>query len=318
MSNILMEALKGVRTAAIGGHVRPDGDCVGSCMGLFNYLTANNDISVDVYLEPIPEAYRQVKGTEQIISESTADKTYDLFIALDCGDRERLGAFGKYFDTAKKTLCIDHHISNESFADTNEIRPKASSTAEVLFDLMDEEKIDLDTAKCLYMGIMCDTGCFKHSNTREHTMAAAGKLISKGVNSSKMMDEVFYQKTFMQNQLLGRCLLRSYLTLEGKCIVCVVPQALMDEYGAVSSDLEGVIDQMRVTKGVEVAVLITENKGGGCKISMRSCDYADVSSVAKCFGGGGHIRAAGASVENTADDILDDLLAKIKEQLTLK
>lgn len=316
MSELLVKALQGVTTVAISGHVRPDGDCVGSCMGLYHYISENfTDVSVDVYLEPVPESYTLVKGTDVVKNDLDGEKTYDLFIALDCGDQERLGVFAHYFDTALKTVCIDHHISNQSFADMNHICPQASSTAEVLYDLMDDDKISLDTAQCLYMGIMCDTGCFKHSNTQEHTMNVAGRLITKGVNSSKMMDEVFYQKTFMQNQLLGRCLLNSNLVLDNKCIVCVVPTALLDEYGAVSSDLEGVIDQLRITKGVEVAVLITENKEGGCKISMRSCEYANVSAVAQSFGGGGHIRAAGASVNKAAADILPELLAKIKEQL---
>ena len=317
MKNVLTDALSGVKSVAVGGHIRPDGDCVGSCMGLLNYLSDNyKNISVDLYLEPIPNAYKYVGHTEQIISDSSKDKVYDLFIALDCGDRERLGQFAKYFDMAVKTLCIDHHISNQAFADINEIRPAASSTAEILFDLMEPEKINIDTAKCLYMGIICDTGCFKHSNTSEHTMAAAGKLLSKGVNQAEMMDKVFYEKTFMQNQLLGRCLLNSYLTLDHKCIVCVASAQLLNEFGAVSSDLEGVIDQLRITKGVEVAVLITENNEGGCKISMRSCAYADVAAVAQHFGGGGHVRAAGASCSQCAADILDELLAKIKEQLT--
>lgn len=317
MANVLIDALRNVDTVAIGGHVRPDGDCVGSCMGLYNYIRDNYPcIKTDVYLEPVPEVYCCVHGTNQIITRFDGQgKAYDLFIALDCGDYGRLGKAAGYFETANRKLCIDHHVSNQAFADINEIRPWASSTSEVLFDLMDEEKISLEVANCLYMGIMCDTGCFKHSNTKEHTLNIAGKLITKGVNSSKMMDEVFYQKTFMQNRLLGQCLLNSFLTLDNQCIVSIVTQQLLDEYGAVSSDLEGVIDQLRVTKGVEVAVLLTEDKNGGCKISMRSCEYADVAAVASCFGGGGHVRAAGATVSVKPEAILDSLLVKIKGQL---
>jgi len=319
MSNLLLNALKDVKRVAVGGHVRPDGDCVGSCLGLYNYIRDNyKDIQVDVYLETIPEAYRRVRGTDAVLSEVRPEKeAYDLFITLDCGDRERLGRFAVYYDRAARTVCIDHHRSNQAFAGENLIRPEASSTAEVLFDLMEEEKISRETAECLYMGIMCDTGCFKHSNVLEHTMTVAGKLITKGVNQSKMMDEVFYEKTFVQNQLLGRCLISSYLALDGRCIISVVSQELLKAYGAVPSDLEGVIDQLRVTKGVEVAVLVTETEDGGSKISMRSCEYADVSSVAVYFGGGGHIRAAGVSVDKKPEDILPELTEKIKEQLTL-
>ncbi len=357
MSGVLSEALSGIRSAAIGGHVRPDGDCVGACLGLYNYILTNYpNIHVDVYLEPVPEVYRQVRGTDQVISDFSgnargqdsvghvrpnpdteeqgehpesgaaapkrgdpgcaAPERYDLFVALDCSDKERLGGAARWFDSADRTLCIDHHISNRAFAGTNVIRPDASSSCEVLFDLMDEDRIDLETARCLYMGIMCDTGCFKHSNTKEHTLNIVGRLITKGVDSSKMIDEIFYQKTFMQNQLLGRCLVNSYLALDGRCIVSVATQRLLSEYGAVSSDLEGVIDQLRVTKGVEVAVLLTEDEEGGCKISMRSKSCVDVAAVAVAFGGGGHVRAAGASVALAPEAVIGDLLDKIGEQLT--
>ena len=146
-------------------------------------------------------------------------------------------------------------------------------------------------------------------------MAAAGKLLSKGVNQAEMMDKVFYEKTFMQNQLLGRCLLNSYLTLDHKCIVCVASAQLLNEFGAVSSDLEGVIDQLRITKGVEVAVLITENNEGGCKISMRSCAYADVAAVAQHFGGGGHVRAAGCTMNGEVSEIIEQLSQQIRKQI---
>ena len=120
MSDILAEALNGVKTVAIGGHVRPDGDCVGACSGLYHYLTENYpELCVTVYSETIPECYRAVAGSVNYYFCADEDHVYDLFIALDCGDRERLGGFAKYFDSAKKTLCVDHHISNQAFAMLN-------------------------------------------------------------------------------------------------------------------------------------------------------------------------------------------------------
>src|SRR5699024_9273139 len=106
--------------------------------------------------------------------------------AVDCSDKERLGKFAAYFDHAAKTICIDHHISNPGYADENIIFPQASSTCEVLCDLFDDDKVGLDAANALYMGIICDTGCFKHTSTSEHTMLAAGRLISKGVHTENI------------------------------------------------------------------------------------------------------------------------------------
>ena len=313
MSNMLMDAIAKADTVAIGGHIRPDGDCVGSCLALYNYMLDNFGMAPDVYLEPIPESYQRVRGFDKVISDFSEDKSYDLFIVFDCSEKGRLGDAVKYFEQAKHTVCIDHHISQGTFADENQILSEASSASEVLYDFLDPDKISLETADCLYMGMMCDTGCFKYSCTSEKTMRIAGKLISIGVNTSKMMDEIFYQKTYKQNLLLGRCLLNSHLELDGKCIMCSVPLSLLDEYEAASSDLEGIIDQMRLTKGVEVAVLMTENKEGQWKLSLRSCEYVDVQKIVSVYGGGGHVHAAGATVADAQEVITKDLLARIGE-----
>lgn len=316
MRNVLTDALSKAKTVAISGHTRPDGDCVGACLGLYNYLLKNYpDIEADVYLEPVPDAYKSIAGTDKVITSCEKDTVYDLFIALDCGDKERLSGAVRYFEQARRTLCIDHHISNRAFADACVVRPESSSTCELLFDLMDEAAVDFNTAAALYTGIICDTGCFKHTNTTRHTMAVAGALIEKGVNSESLMDEVFYQKTFMQNQLLGRSLLDSRLLLEGKMIISTVSRALLDAYKAEASDLEGVIDQLRVTKGVYTAALISENSDGSYKISMRSKDPVNVADIAASYGGGGHIRAAGATAAVELEHLIDGLANKVREQL---
>ena len=136
MNNIL-SCLEGAKTVMIAGHTRPDGDCVGACMGLWHYIRDNYPyIQADVRLEPVPDSYKVIKGVEQIISDYEDDRTYDLFIALDASDKERLAGAKKYFDTAEHTICIDHHISNPGFADENLVLPNASSTCEVLTGLM--------------------------------------------------------------------------------------------------------------------------------------------------------------------------------------
>ena len=308
--------LENVRSAAIAGHTRPDGDCAGSCLALYNYIRKNYpNITVDVYLEPLADVYKVIESSAEIKSDYSREIAYDLFIALDSSDTERLAGAVKYFNGAKKTLCIDHHISNDGYADANVIFPEASSTCEVLAQMMDMDSIDRGIAEALYIGIICDTGCFKHSNTGEATMAIAGKLLSRGVRHSKLIDEVFFQKTYTQNQLLGRCLLESFLMFSGQCIVSVADQKVMDFYQAASSDLEGVIDQMRVTKGVEIAVLLTQLDLLSYKVSMRSNTRIDVAQIAGHFGGGGHVRAAGCTMSGTKYDVINNLTRLIEEQL---
>lgn len=316
MESKLLDMLKEAGSVAVSGHVRPDGDCVGSCMGLYHYIKANYpEKETAVYLEPIAESYQVIEDTKDILSEVSPEKRYDLFVALDCGDKERLGFSAACFDLAKKTLCIDHHISNVHFADENIVCPTASSTCEMLCDLMEAEHMNKACAQALYMGIMCDTGCFKHTNTSEHTMACAGALISKGVHTEKMMDEVFYEKTYLQNKLLGRCLLDSELWLDGRVIVSKVSQVLLKQFDAKPSDLEGVIDQLRLTKGTETAILLTENEDGGWKLSMRSKDRVNVAEIAVAFGGGGHIKAAGATLCGEVGVLLDEIIKRIGAQL---
>ena len=168
--------IEAARTIAIGGHVRPDGDCTGSCMGMYNYLRENYpEKTVDVYLEEIPEAYKFLQGTKKIRHEIPRNMSYDLFLCLDCGDQGRLGFSAPLFEQAAHTFCIDHHISNQSFAEENHIKPEASSTSELVYHLLDEEKISVSTAEALYLGIVHDTGVFQYSCTAPSTMRAAAR-----------------------------------------------------------------------------------------------------------------------------------------------
>ena len=172
-----IEKIEGADTIAIGGHVRPDGDCVGSCMGLFGYLADHYpEKKVCVYLEEIPEAFDYLK-IDEAMSEK-ADK-YDLFIALDCGSIDRLGEAQEIFEKAVYTVCVDHHISNTNFAKENIVKANASSTCEILCELLPMDKIGTFSAIAFYTGIIHDTGVFKHSNTSKKTMETAGYLVEK-------------------------------------------------------------------------------------------------------------------------------------------
>ena len=195
---MLNRALESVKTVAIGGHVRPDGDCVGSCMGVYQYIkTWYQDIEVDVYLEDIPESFKVlIEASKEIKGSVDEEKEYDLFIALDCGDAARLGFSGVLFDKAKRTICVDHHVSNRSFADENHIVPEASSTSELIYHLLPYEKITKEIAECLYLGIVHDTGVFQYSCTAPETMEAAANLMRKGIRANEIIDKTRMQRSF--------------------------------------------------------------------------------------------------------------------------
>ncbi|MDU6263800.1 MAG: bifunctional oligoribonuclease/PAP phosphatase NrnA [Anaerocolumna aminovalerica] len=313
----ILERLKDAKTIGIVGHVRPDGDCIGSCMALSLYLKHNlpEDRIIDVFLEPIPNKFLLWKEAALVKQTNDSHIIYDYFIALDAGSKDRLGFAEVYFNEAKTKINIDHHISNTGFGDINLIVDNASSTCEVLFNLFDEDKIDLEVAKALYLGLIHDTGVFKHSNTREKTMNIAGKLIAKGVPFSKMIDETFYQKDYLQNRILGKCLLESKLFLDGKCIVSSLEKDTLSSYGVSPADLDGIIDQLRITKGVEVAVFLYETGHQEFKVSLRANGDVNVSKIAVLFGGGGHVKAAGCTMEGSVSDIISHLTNLIEEQL---
>ena len=178
--------LAGKTSVGIAGHVRPDGDCVGSTLAVYNYIRFYYPkVDVRLYLEPIPNIFKFLAHSSDIRNEYTDEITFDLFIAEDCGDTGRLGNAAKYFEHAAHTFCIDHHVSNQAFADDNYIFPDASSTCELVFELMDEEKITKEIAECLYTGMVHDTGVFQYSCTSAKTMNIAGRLMDKGIDYSK-------------------------------------------------------------------------------------------------------------------------------------
>ncbi|SDB58941.1 bifunctional oligoribonuclease/PAP phosphatase NrnA [Butyrivibrio sp. INlla16] len=310
------ELVKDAKTIGIGGHIRPDGDCVGSTMALYLYLKKHYpNLKVDVFLEKIPESYKIIEATAEVKSDFKTDvDSYDIFFALDCG-KERLGDAEKFFDAAKKTVNIDHHVSNEGTGDENYIVPTASSACELVYDCIDKDKLDAEIAKAIYMGIITDTGVFKYSNTSPATMQVASDLIGYGFDFGSLIDSVFYEKTYVQNQIMGRALLESMLFMHGDCIVSVVSRQTMDFYHAESSDLDGIVSQLLLTTGTECAIFMYEIGSLEYKVSLRSKGKVNVAKIAELFGGGGHSRAAGCTMNGTQHDIINSLSEYIERDL---
>lgn len=311
----VIEELKGAHVVGITGHIRPDGDCTGSTLALYNYLKKNMpDMDVSVYLEQPGEEFSYLSGYSDIKNTLEEDKKFDVFIVLDCSSIDRIEPFARGFENSDKTICIDHHISNNSFADVNQVVPDASSACEVLYDTLGDEKIDKAVAECIYTGIIHDTGVFKYSCTSLHTMEIAGKMMQMGIDYSDIIDNSFYKKTYVQNQILGRALLESVLFYDKKCIFSSVTRDEMNFYGVTGKELGGIIEQLRLTEGVEVAIFLYETGDDEYKVSLRSKKEIDVSAIAVAFGGGGHVRAAGFLAKGTVHDIINRIGEMIEEQ----
>lgn len=310
------EILDGVTTMGIAGHIRPDGDCVGSCMALYLYIKKwYPQIRVDVYLDHPKPVFQHIDCMDEIKMETEGEKVYDLFVTCDVSARDRLALAGDYFESAKKTACIDHHVSNRGFAMINHIRGDISSACEVLYGLLDPEKVDRPVATAIYTGMAHDTGVFQYSSTSPQTMRIAAALMETGFNFSKIIDESFYEKTYIQNQVMGRVLAESIMLLDGKCIVGCMKKKDMDFYGVDGKDLEGIVSQLRLTRGVEVAMFLYEVESQVFKVSLRSNGCVDVSKIAVYFGGGGHMRAAGCDLAGSMYDVINNVSEQIEKQL---
>ena len=266
----LREECLGAKKIGISGHIRPDGDCVGVCLSLQMYLSKLlPEAEVTVYLQKPSEEFSYLKGYDEIQTECPV----------------------------KKKINIDHHISNSGCGDVNLVRPEVGSACEVLYHIMDAELIDKDIAEALYTGIIHDTGVFQYSNTTPETLQAAAFLISFGFNFPKLIEESFYQKTYLQTQIMGRALMESIRFMDGRCIVSMVDRKTMEFYNAVPGDLDGIVNQLEY------------------KVSMRSNEKVDVAKVASFFGGGGHVRAAGCTMRGTFHDCVNNLSLHIDKQL---
>lgn len=315
---LLDKELQGISSVGIAGHVRPDGDCVGSCLAVYNYITTYfPQIDVDVLLEPIPTIFHFLQGAPDIKKAEEVSKQYDLFIVLDCGDANRLGGAVSFYENAKHTICIDHHVSNQSFAEKNLIVPSASSTSELVYGVIDADKVTKEIAECIYTGMVHDTGVFQYSCTARSTMEIAGILMEKGIDYSSIIDKTFYEKTYAQNRILGQALLKSCLYEDAQCIGTVITQEEMQEFDVLPKHLDGIVNQLRVTKDIEVAIFLYGLEEGSYKVSTRcKGDVVDLSKIAVKYQGGGHKKAAGFTmVGNDPWQLIEQIVADVKEQL---
>ena len=316
----IVKECEGAARVVITGHTNPDGDCVGSVMALWQFLKKALQADVCVMLEKPAPIFEFINGVSEIVMDYETEQVYDVLFVLDsvC---DRTGSAQKYIQTAKKVINIDHHVSNPGCGGVNEIDPKASSTAEMIYRLISQKPeyknlIDKEMAQTIYIGIIHDSGVMQYSNTSPHTMRIVADLIEYGFDFPKLIDETFYEKTYIQSQIMGRAILEAFPLLDGKCMVSMVDRKTMAFYGAQKQDLSGIVNQLRIVKGVEVAIFMYEIETLVYKVSLRSCSYVDVACVAAYFEGGGHVRAAGCTMNGSFYDVVNNLMDQISLQIT--
>lgn len=311
----LDKIIEAAETIAISGHISPDGDCIGSSLGLYNYIqTYFPNKSVDVYLEPFAKKFLMLKGADLIKHEIPEGKVYDVYFSMDCGSLDRLGFAVEAYENAKVQACIDHHISNAAEGPTTYVVPTASATCELVYELTCHRETTFHMAQCLYLGMAHDTGVFQFSNTSPRTMEIAGQLLATGIAGHDIIENTYYEKTFVQIKMMALALQKAKLLQGGRCVTTFITLDEMKSLGSNRADTEGIVSQLRYTKGVDVAIFLYEQVKGTYKVSLRSNDHIDASVIAVHFGGGGHKKAAGFSVVGTPEEVLEKVVVEIKKQ----
>lgn len=311
----LNNIIKSSKNILIISHINPDGDTLGSMFGLYSAIYDNFKKRANMLLmSPIPQTYAFLPYSDKAkdVSEYDMSREYDLVINVDVASDDRMFESAKLFKHAKCTVNIDHHITNPKYADMNFVSPKASSTGEVLFDLMKKMgwKISLNTARCIYTAILTDTGAFRFSNTSANTMSDIAELIEIGVIPSEIYKLCY--ETNDKNYVLFQayCLSKAFFSSEDKVAYIPIYKKDMEKFNVNDDCTEGLAEKLRAIKSVEVSFIAKQVAPKATKISMRS-EKVDVASVCAKFGGGGHKLAAGALIQSPIKETVDKVLHEI-------
>lgn len=315
--NRLVEQLLKNESVLIFPHVLIDGDSLGSSVALCEALRKMGKQADIIIEEPIP-AYLRFLDQGYCSMGLEPRTTPDICIAVDCSDEGRLASRKELFFTGKQTYSLDHHITNSQFADVNIVDTKAAATAEIIFALISLLPIMLDQniAEAIYTGITTDTGNFQYSNTTKNSHLIVAALFDAGIDQNKISIQL-YQNIRHEKLLIANLAYRTTeLLCNGLVAVAFVSRSMLEETGASMEETEGLIETLRSIQGVEVAVLIKESSPKEIKVSMRSKTYGNVAVIAKAYGGGGHVRAAGFSstlpLHEVKDRIIRDVCAQMK------
>jgi bifunctional oligoribonuclease and PAP phosphatase NrnA len=299
----IKSALKNAKSAIIATHVDPDGDAIGSMLALGMIL---EQLKIQTYYysqDSVPKIYRFLAGSDKIRREIKDFNHFDVACVVDASDLSRVGDKIDLKQSAGQIINIDHHPDNTQFGDVNCVM-KSSCVGELVYDLAEYLKIKVDRkmADCLYTSIITDTGNFRYDNTNVKTFLIAAELLKAGVNTHELTTHIYDNKSVQAVRIAGRALSSIKFSEDRQIGWAVVTEEMMEEVGAKSEDVVGIVDAVRSIEGVEVAIFFREEKGK-VKINFRSKERVNVSEIARRFGGGGHLKAAGAVVSGAIAEV---------------
>ncbi len=313
IKNDFIAAVAASNNILVCGHIRPDGDCIGSALATRRICENLGKKAVAVCDCDKPSSFGFLPEYDGFCVPGELE--YDLFIAVDCATESRLGKYGDYLSRAKNSICIDHHPTNVGYGKINHIDPSAASTCSILLDIFgDTDLIDKDVATMLYTGLSTDTGHFMHSNTTAKVFSDAAKLCGYGIDVACINRAIYCNKPLNRLKLTSRALAGIRLFGEDKIALMKITLNDLDECACTSEDTEGLIDFAKSITGVEIAISICEQVGNIFRVSLRSAK-ANVAAVAEKFGGGGHKLAAGCIVKGNEFDVADRVVSAAAREL---
>lgn len=305
-------------------HEFADGDALGSMVALVLYLRSMGK-TVHAFVPGKVQSVYRFLGTDELLDTLEGDEAAARIgrsritcLSADAADIDRLGEWKDLFLAGVERVVVDHHDTNTGFGDTFAVDENASSCCEVLFELfgvIDANLVDARIASALYTGLVSDTGSFQYANTTTRSLIHAAQLIDLGASPDEISRSIYESKPFGSLRLMGSCVASSRLLYGGNAVIAYVTRAMLEKSGSLDEDAEGITDELRRISGTKAVILLKEAADGSIKVSFRGKYGFDVKRVATAFGGGGHLLAAGCTINHSLAEAEELVLTEMDKYL---
>jgi phosphoesterase RecJ-like protein len=312
----LAQALQAARRILLMTHLNPDGDALGSLLALAEGLERLGKTVTRHHEGPAPAMYGFLPGLDRVAPTLGPVDEYDRVLLLDCHELDRVGPQAAALNPGARLMVLDHHLTRNHLPDLALVDPSASSTGELVFELLNRLGVDLteSIAVNLYVAIATDTGMFAFDNTSKYALQVASRLVAAGARPWDVFSRLYMERSPAWARLLGLALARMEYHFGGWMGLMMVTADMLAESGALMEDTDGFVEYPRRVAGVELAALFREHGDGSVKVSLRSRGGFNAAAVAQLFGGGGHFQAAGFSLSGSLADVKARVLDEIGRQ----
>jgi phosphoesterase RecJ-like protein len=296
-------------------HVNPDGDAIGSLGALALVLEDMGKKVLAYCQDEIPGFLRFLPYSDRIVREIPGPDRFDVAVVLDCGELDRIGNAAEVLQHVEKIIHIDHHSSSDDFGQLNLVRPECSSTAEILYDIIQAIPASLsrEAAENIYTAILTDTGSFRFANTTARALEIAAEMVALGVTPDKIASEVYDSMSPERLRLLARSLHTLTLRANGRLATMQVSQRMLEETKTTVMDTDGFVNYPRGISTAEMAIFFREMDSGKVNVSLRSRGKLNVAEFARSYDGGGHHNAAAFRAEGSLPEVVEEILAAAEE-----